>query len=240
MLSTENPSPEPSAAGSIVQFRAVTKRYYEGEGRERSVFCDLSVGFEPRRITILEGASGSGKSTLLNLIAGIDLPDEGDVYIDGVAINVLPDRERTLIRRRDIGIVFQSFNLIPTLNVLDNVSLPLELARCSRGVSTEKARRWLALVGLAERENSAPEALSGGEQQRVALARALVHEPKIILADEPTGNLDRNTGREVLALLKGLVKEQGRTLIMATHSEEAAQLGDIRYRVSASGLERVA
>ena len=163
----------------------------------------------------------------------------GEVIVAGECINALSDRQRTLLRRRSIGIVFQSFNLISSLDVLDNVALPVELARMPRNRSVELARHWLNEVGLADRAASAVHDLSGGEQQRVALARALIHEPQVILADEPTGNLDRENSYRVLELFQRLVVDGSRTLIMATHSEEAAQVGQRRYRVSANGLDLV-
>ncbi|MCH9670674.1 MAG: ABC transporter ATP-binding protein, partial [Gammaproteobacteria bacterium] len=180
-----------------------------------------------------------GKSTALNLIAGIDLPDRGEVRVDGEVINRLSDKERTLLRRRLIGVVFQSFNLIPTLSVVDNVCLPCELAGMTHRRARERASHWLDAVGLATRGHSAPEDLSGGEQQRVAVARALANEPRIILADEPTGNLDERTGRQVLEVLQRLVSDGQRTLIMATHSQEAARLGQYRYRVSDGAMRLI-
>jgi putative ABC transport system ATP-binding protein len=174
----------------------------------------------------LLGPSGSGKSTLLNLIAGMDLPDAGEVEVDGVSLHRLSERERTLFRRRRIGFVFQFFNLIPTLTVEENLLLPLELAGRVGEEDRARADRLLAEVGLGDRGRSWPDRLSGGEQQRVALARALAHDPALVLADEPTGNLDRRSGERVLDLLVRMVRESGTTLVVVTHAERAADRAD--------------
>jgi putative ABC transport system ATP-binding protein len=172
------------------------------------------------------GKSGSGKSTLLNLISGIDRPDDGAVWINGANLTTLSERQRTLFRRRHIGFVFQFFNLMPTLTVIENVVLPLEL----NGAGGEQARRsvqpLLEAVGLADRAHTYPDRLSGGEQQRVAIARALANDPALVLADEPTGNLDEETGGVILAVLDRLTRRAGKNLILVTHSTEAAALAD--------------
>jgi len=175
---------------------------------------------------VLLGRSGCGKSTLLNLISGIDLPTRGEVLIDGVSITRLSEHERTMFRRRHIGFIFQFFNLIPTLTVEENLLLPLELAGTVGAAAHQLARNLLQQVGLGDRLDSYPDHLSGGEQQRVAIARALVNRPDLLLADEPTGNLDEDTGRRVLELLDQLVHAAGATLIVATHSSEAVRLAD--------------
>lgn len=172
------------------------------------------------------GKSGSGKSTLLNLISGIDRADNGSVWINGQNLTVLDERQRTLFRRNQIGFVFQFFNLIPTLTVLENVILPLELSGFPTGGARHQAAPLLDAVGLLDRQNTFPDHLSGGEQQRVAIARALVHNPLLVLADEPTGNLDEETGRQVLGLLDRLTRKVGKNLIMVTHSREAASYAD--------------
>jgi putative ABC transport system ATP-binding protein len=174
----------------------------------------------------LLGPSGSGKSTLLNLIAGMDRPDAGEVEVGGVPLHRLDERERTLFRRHRIGFVFQFFNLIPTLTVEENLLLPLELAGRVGREDRARASRLLAEVGLGDRGKSWPDRLSGGEQQRVAVARALAHDPTLILADEPTGNLDRRSGKRVLDLLARMVRESGTTLVVVTHSEGAAGRAD--------------
>lgn len=181
------------------------------------------------RVAIL-GPSGCGKSTLLNLISGIDLPDSGSVRIGDLDVTSMKERERTLFRRDHVGFVFQFFNLLPTLTVLENLLLPAELTGGVSPSDQQWARELLARVGLAEREGTFPDRLSGGEQQRVAIARALVHRPGLVLADEPTGNLDQDTGQHVAALLDELVSSQKSTLVVVTHSQElAARMDRILY-----------
>jgi putative ABC transport system ATP-binding protein len=166
------------------------------------------------------GKSGTGKSTLLNLISGIDQADNGAIFVDGLPLTMLEDYHRTLFRRKAIGIIFQFFNLIPTLNVIENVTLPLELAGIHFQEAQKRAAELLDEVGLADRLKTFPDRLSGGEQQRVAIARALIHDPLLVLADEPTGNLDEETGAQVLALLDQMTRQAGKNLIMVTHSLE--------------------
>ena len=199
---------------------------------QRIVLQNAHAEFQPGEITAILGRSGSGKSTLLNLISGIDEPDGGRIWVDGQELSALSERDRTLFRRARIGFVFQFYNLIPTLTVGENVSLPLELNRVPRPLAHQKAQELLEAVGLLERWDTFPEKLSGGEQQRVTLARALVHDPLLILADEPTGNLDEETGAQVMSLLARLTREQNRTLLMVTHSVEAASHADRVLRLS--------
>jgi putative ABC transport system ATP-binding protein len=203
----------------------VCKAYREGP-RERLVLDGLSLAIPRGQVTVLFGRSGTGKSTLLNLVSGIDLPDAGEVRVDGAPVTRFSERERTLFRRRHIGFVFQFFNLLATLTVRENLLLPLQL----NGVRGERAEALvtarLEQVGLADRAESFPDRLSGGEQQRVAIARALVHDPPLVLADEPTGNLDAQTGRRVLELLAGLARDMGKTLLTVSHSAEAAAYAD--------------
>jgi putative ABC transport system ATP-binding protein len=208
---------------TTVRLEDVTKEYEEG-AQSRHVLRGVSAEFEAGRFTAVRGRSGSGKSTLLNLIAGIDMPTGGHIFIDDVCVTRLGARERTLFRRNNIGFVFQFFNLIPTLTVLENVRLPAELA--GRASAGQRALELLGRVGLADRRDVFPDRLSGGEQQRVALARALVQSPRLILADEPTGNLDDRTGDVILTMLDELVRQAGSTLIMVTHSRHVAGLAD--------------
>jgi putative ABC transport system ATP-binding protein len=215
----------------FLRFHNLTKSYYEGDV-QRIVLQNAQAEFRPGEITAILGKSGSGKSTLLNLIGGIDTPDSGQIWLDGQELSALSERDRTFFRRTRIGFVFQFYNLIPTLTVGENVSLPLELNKIPRPQADEKVQRQLEAVGLRERWKSFPEKLSGGEQQRVALARALVHDPLLILADEPTGNLDEETGAHILSLLARLAREQNRTLLMVTHSQEAASYADRVLRLS--------
>jgi putative ABC transport system ATP-binding protein len=190
------------------------------------VLRGLDLEVRPGEFVALLGPSGSGKTTLLNLVAGIDVPDQGAVEVDGVAIHSLSERERTLFRRDRMGFVFQFFNLIPTLTVEENLLLPLELAGRAGPRDRARARALLEEVGLGDRRASWPDRLSGGEQQRVAVARAVAHEPTLILADEPTGNLDRLTGERVLDIMIRLVREVGSTLVLVTHAEAAAGRAD--------------
>jgi putative ABC transport system ATP-binding protein len=213
------------AAAPLVELRGVSKGYQEAE-RRREVLVDVDATVLEGEIVVLLGRSGSGKSTLLNLVSGIDLPDQGEVVVGGKPINRVPERERTLFRRDNVGFVFQFFNLVPTLTVLENLLLPLELAARTSSEDTERALALLERVGLGDRLSSYPDKLSGGEQQRVAVARALVHEPRIVLADEPTGNLDLETGKRVLALLDEMVRSAGKTMIMVTHSRQVVGLAD--------------
>jgi putative ABC transport system ATP-binding protein len=216
---------------AFLRFDNLTKSYYEGDVR-RAVLQNAHAEFQAGEITAILGKSGSGKSTLLNLISGIDSPDSGQVWVDGQDLTTLTERDRTLFRRARIGFVFQFFNLIPTLTVGENVSLPVELNRLPRAEAHKKARDLLAAVGLLDRWDTFPEKLSGGEQQRVALTRALVHDPLLILADEPTGNLDEETGAQMMSLLARLAREQNRTLLLVTHSQEAASHADRVLRLS--------
>jgi len=210
-------SPEPLA----IQARGLCRRFREGE-REHIVLDDLDLDIRQGETVALRGRSGSGKSTLLNLIAAIDSPDEGTVTVAGVDLTGLSERDRTLFRREHIGFVYQAFNLVPTLNVADNVRLVLELNKVPSAKAAARVDKLLRSVELADRADSYPDVLSGGEQQRVAIARALAHEPAVLLADEPTGNLDDATAAGVLMLLDSLVRESGRTMLIATHSVQVA------------------
>ncbi len=216
---------KPSGSEPIVRISHLSKTFQEGD-RTRTVLAELSADFEEGEFAVLLGRSGSGKSTLLNLISGIEKPTSGDVEVNGVPITRLRERERTLFRRDNIGFVFQFFNLIPTLTVLENVTLPQELAGKSGRSINEAALKLLDEVGLADRQNAFPDKLSGGEQQRVAIARALAHNPLLVLADEPTGNLDEETGEKVMNMLLSLTRSAGKTLIMATHSPEVIPFAD--------------
>ncbi|MBP2682597.1 MAG: transporter related [Deltaproteobacteria bacterium] len=217
----------PAGAGktSLVELRALTKSYPEGGG-ERVVFRNLSAGIRRGETVALLGRSGSGKSTLLNLIGGIDLPTGGEVILNGTNLTGLSEHRRTLFRRRHIGLIFQSFNLIPTLTVMENLLLPLELNGRTGLRPRATAQDLLGRVGLADRAEAYPDRLSGGEQQRVAVARAVIHDPFLLLADEPTGSLDAETGMRVLELIVGLARNAGRTMIIVTHSEDVARAAD--------------
>jgi putative ABC transport system ATP-binding protein len=222
--------PSPTTTGALVEIANLSKLYQEGD-MQRTVLDRVNLTFAAGEFIVLLGQSGSGKSTLLNLISGIDQPSQGQIRINGQPITELDERSRTLIRRDQIGFVFQFFNLIPTLTVLENVTLPQELAGQSFQQARQSATQMLTQVGLADRQDTYPDKLSGGQQQRVAIARALAHNPALILADEPTGNLDEETGARVLELLLKLTQEAGKTLIMATHNPTIAERADRVLRV---------
>lgn len=209
----------------VVEIRGLSKTYAEGS-RTRKVLENVHLDISAGEFFVLLGRSGSGKSTLLNLMSGIDRPDTGQIIIDGTDVTALDEYRQTLFRRDHIGIVFQFFNLIPTLTVLENITLPLELRGENRRQAEARAEVLLERVGLRNRAHDFPDKLSGGEQQRVAIARALAHEPQLVLADEPTGNLDEETGQRVMSLLLELTRDLGKTLIMATHSLDVAPLAD--------------
>jgi putative ABC transport system ATP-binding protein len=230
----------PDQVSPAVELSRLLKIYREGE-RERVVLRDVDLCVARGEIVVLLGRSGSGKSTLLNLVSGIDRPTSGIVRVEGVDVAALSETERTLFRRRRIGFIFQFFNLIPTLTVEENLLLPLELNGVAGAEARARALHLLDAVDLADRGASFPDRLSGGEQQRVAVARALVHDPSLVLADEPTGNLDAESARQVLGLLAALAREAGKTVVAVSHSEEVAALAD-RVLTLADGrlCERVA
>jgi putative ABC transport system ATP-binding protein len=214
-----------NSTNRYIRLQNLSKGFQEGRVN-REVLNDASATINKGEFIAVLGRSGSGKSTLLNLISGIDQADHGSVYLDGQDLTALNDHERTIFRRHHIGFIFQFFNLIPTLTVLENVMLPLELNGTPPAEAEGRAKACISEVGLQGREATFPDRLSGGEQQRVAIARALVHEPALILADEPTGNLDEKTGRQVMQLLDRLTRQTGKNLILVTHSAEAASFAD--------------
>ncbi len=190
------------------------------------ILNDVSFNVDAGEYVAIMGESGSGKSTLLNLIAGLDTPDSGTVEIDGNNLAALDDDVLSKVRASTIGFVFQAFHLLPHLNVLHNVALPLAIAGANLSDRDDKARAMLNSFGLAGRETSLPRELSGGEMQRAAIARALIHEPKLVLADEPTGNLDSRNAESILSLLRQQIKDRGASGILVTHSLAAAQTAD--------------
>ncbi|MBZ0302636.1 MAG: ABC transporter ATP-binding protein [Anaerolineae bacterium] len=216
--------------GPIVAINGLTKIYEEG-GKTRAVLDAIDLEIQTGEFFVILGKSGSGKSTLLNMMSGIDRAEAGRICIDGTELTALDERQQTLFRRDHIGIIFQFFNLIPTLTVLENITLPGELKGDSRRGVEQRGRALLERVGLGDRADAFPDKLSGGEQQRIAIARALVQEPALVLADEPTGNLDEETGHKVLDLLLQLTREAGKTLVMATHNPEIIPLADRVCRI---------
>lgn len=209
----------------IIEARGITKDFGDGEACVHALRgVDLQIS--PGEMVAIMGASGSGKSTLLHILGGVDVPSSGQVLLEGVDMATLNDDQRTLIRRQRLGFIFQQFNLLPTLTAEENVSLPLELDGKSTRESRAKALEALKLVAVAHRRTHIPSTMSGGEQQRVAIARALASEPALLLADEPTGNLDSANGRQVMALLKQLVEQHHQTIVMVTHDPNIAMQAD--------------
>jgi putative ABC transport system ATP-binding protein len=220
-----------------VSVRSVTKSYEEG-GSVRDVLKGVDLELRTGELVVLLGRSGAGKSTLLNMIGGLDTPDSGEVILGETQLTRLSERERTLFRREHIGFVFQSFNLIPTLTVLENVMLPLELSgKAFEG--PDIAIENLKHVGLDDRADTFPDRLSGGEQQRVAIARALANRPLLVLADEPTGNLDFRTGGQVMRLFASLVREQGTTMLVVTHDADFLDESDRIFAMRDGALREV-
>lgn len=201
------------------------KIYRQGKS-EIAALAGVSLDIHTGEFVVIMGPSGSGKSTLLHLIGGLDRPTRGEVLIDGRIISQMSDNEVTLLRRRQIGFVFQFFNLLPTLTAVENVMLPLILDGRATAAARTQAEGLLERVGLAARSDHLPEELSGGEIQRIAIARGLAFNPPILLADEPTGNLDSKTGEEILELMRRINREAGCTVVMVTHNREAAEYGD--------------
>src|SRR3954447_8299752 len=219
-----------------LELRSVSKSYTEG-AQPVKVLHEVSLTAEAGSITALVGRSGCGKTTLLNLAGAMDFPSSGEVLIDGRATSSLSDSELTALRRTRIGFVFQFFQLLPTLSVVENVELPLLLAGARNASAT--ARERLEWGGLTEKAARLPYQLSGGQQQRVAIARALVHRPDVLIADEPTGNLDTASGDQVLALLRDAASRFGATILMATHSAEAAAIADVRVAMRDGRIQTI-
>lgn len=213
---------------------------YPEAGRSHTVLDDVSLQLAKGEHVALVGSSGSGKSTLLNILGGIDRPSAGHIQIAAEAISDLAEPALTLFRRQHIGFIYQQFNLIPTLTVAENIGLPLALLQYPAAEQQQRLHHWLQAIGLPERGAAFPDQLSGGEQQRVAVARALIHQPALVLADEPTGNLDEETGERVLDLLFDLAQDVQQTLLVVTHSEAVAARASRIVRLQAGQLHRVA
>jgi len=217
--------------GPIIQARHVERVFTFGRQLIRAVHdVDLDVG--QGELVMITGRSGSGKTTLLNLLAGLDRPTSGTVQFRGREISRLPEWELVELRRREIGFVFQSFALLPLLNAYENVELPLRIANWNRGEQRRRAVECLEMVGLSRRANHRPYELSGGERQRVAIARALAHRPSLILADEPTGELDATTGVAIFGLLKEVIDKQGVTVVVTTHDVTMTRFADVNRHMS--------
>jgi ABC-type lipoprotein export system ATPase subunit len=214
----------------MIELKNVTRRYQQGENAVLAL-DDVSLRIEPEEFVAVTGESGSGKSTFLHLIGGLDRPDGGEVLVNGIALHMASDKALTHYRAHDLGIVFQFFNLLPTLNVLENVCVPLEFQGVKFSEATKRAREMLNLVGMEKREHHFVHQLSGGEMQRTAIARALVHRPKVLLADEPTGNLDAANADKVLEIFRRIVEERLTTLVLVTHSTEVAETAERRIHL---------
>lgn len=223
----------------IIETINVTKVFGQGATRVEAV-RGIDLVIEQGEMVALVGPSGSGKSTLLSLLGVIDSPTSGRVMLEGVDTSTLDDTAKTILRRRRIGFVFQSYNLIPTLTAIENVALPLELDGMRAGDANERARESLLSVDLQDRMDHLPSMMSGGEQQRVAIARALVIEPAIVLADEPTGNLDSVSSSQITTLLRDLVEQRGHTVVLVTHENELAQQVDRVIQLKDGRVESVA
>ena len=213
----------------IIQFIDVFKSYKSGSQSVTALEA-VNLSLESGDFVTIMGPSGGGKTTLLNLLAGLDLPDKGQIILNGRKISDFSDHELTLLRRKEIGFVFQFFNLMPTLTVMENVELPLLLAHSSR-TAGERIKALLDYVGLWHRADSFPAELSGGEMQRVAIARALVHQPVILLADEPTGNLDSENGLKIIDLMRQAATDFKTTVVMVTHNPQVAAIGNRHFEI---------
>lgn len=222
-------------APPLVSLRGLTRRYGAGSAL-RSVLDGVDLDVERGELVALLGRSGSGKSTLLNLVAGIDVPDAGTVHVDGRDLAAMDEGARTRFRRRHVGMVFQAFHLVPVLTVAENVALPLELDGRPDADGRRRIAQLLEAVGLADRADERPDVLSGGEQQRIAVARALVRRPSLVLADEPTGNLDDDNAELVLELLTSMARAENAAVLLATHSARCAAACDRVLRVAHGAL----
>ena len=208
---------------TVISMRGIIKRYYIGQPNELQILNGIDLDVTQGEFLAIVGQSGSGKSTLMNMIGALDRPTEGTYYLNGVDISTLDDAELSRIRNKEIGFVFQTFNLIPRTSALKNVELPMMYAGMSRKARTARAEELLEIVEMADRADHQPNELSGGQKQRVAIARAMANRPSILLADEPTGALDSKTGRLIMDLFHKLHKEEGTTIVLITHSPELAE-----------------
>jgi putative ABC transport system ATP-binding protein len=211
--------------GLVVETRDLVREFEVGTGTVRAV-DGISLRVEPGQLVAVRGRSGSGKTTLLSLIGALDRPTSGSAHVTGLTISAMPEKELVPFRRRTIGFIFQAFGLLPILSAAENVEIPLRMVAADPKQRDARVRELLQLVGLADRANHRPHELSGGEQQRVAIARALANRPKLLLADEPTGQLDSHTGHDVMALIRSIVATEGTTAVVATHDPALIDLAD--------------
>ena len=215
----------------MLQAKGVSRAFPAPGGGEFWALRGIDLSAPAGKLTILKGRSGSGKTTLLNILSALDPPTAGEVILDGREITALSDRERTALRRTQVGYVFQSVALIPMMTALENVEFALRLTRWPARARRDRALECLKLVGLAQRAGHLPQELSGGEQQRVAVARAFAHRPKVLFADEPTGALDTNTGLQVVKIFRDLCAQEGVTVVMTTHDPNLMEIGDAVYEL---------
>ncbi|MBO5163550.1 MAG: ABC transporter ATP-binding protein [Ruminococcus sp.] len=208
---------------TVISMKGIIKRYYIGKPNELQILNGISLDVGEGEFLAIVGASGSGKSTLMNIIGALDRPTEGEYILNGTDISTLSDAELSRIRNKEIGFVFQNFNLIPRTNALKNIEIPMMYAGMPRKDRTKRAEELLRIVDMEDRANHQPNELSGGQKQRVAIARAMANDPSILLADEPTGALDSKTGRMIMDLFHELHRDKGKTIILITHSPELAQ-----------------
>lgn len=213
---------------AIIEVKGLTKSYQDGE-EKNEIFRNIDLNIEDEKFVAIIGKSGSGKSTLLNILSGLDTADAGEVIVDGKKIHLMKDKELSAYRSRDIGFVFQSFHLIPVLSVWENITLPVKFAEMS--VDAKYVEELMEMLEITEKRNALPATLSGGQQQRVAIARALSNKPALIFADEPTGNLDIETGNKVLELLVNGIRRYHQTLVMVTHDMDIARHADVVVRM---------
>jgi putative ABC transport system ATP-binding protein len=214
----------------MIELSHVTRRYGD-HSQSVTALDDVSLCIEAHEFIAITGPSGCGKSTLMHLLGGMDQPTSGELFVDGLALHQADERQLTEYRRRKLGIVFQFFNLLPTMTALENAALPLLLQGVAQATAEKRAGELLEMVGLAKRFQHFPQQLSGGEMQRAAIARALIHQPALLLADEPTGNLDSANAEQVLALFRTIAAQKLTTLVLVTHSEEVAALASRRIRM---------
>ncbi len=214
----------------ILSGKQIVRSFKTGANEDFYALKGVDIDVQAGRLTILKGRSGSGKTTLMNILSALDEPTSGEVYFDGRNLGDMTGLDKELLRRKDIGFVFQAVALIPIMNAYENVDFALRLADC-REDSEERINRAMNLVGMKERMLHMPGQMSGGEQQRVAIARAIVHRPKILFADEPTGALDTDTGLKVMKLFKGLIEKENLTIVMTTHDPNLMELGDVVYEM---------
>lgn len=222
---------------AIIEAREVIKKYKVGQ-EIITALNGINLEIMQGEFLAILGTSGCGKSTLLNMLSGLERPTKGDIIVNGVRINKVSEKNMSRFRAKEMGFIFQSYNLIGSLTALENVMLPLTIQGYSRKIRTQKAKEMLALMGLEKRLHNRPNQMSGGQQQRVSIARSLVANPKIIFADEPTGNLDSKTSQDVLSLMKVTGQRFGQTMVMITHNEEIAQMADRIIRIEDGRIVR--